>query len=138
MPVLRTEVLLATCTDERYPPTNMIDGNPSTFFVTTGSYPQEILLGFKTGAVNINRILLVCSGVKGIRIERSTEPTPVRFEPIVECELKEMTNGRQLEQFQVNANTTAGNVKFLKLHILSGYDQFAGVYDLAVEGEEIE
>ncbi|XP_069448397.1 intraflagellar transport protein 25 homolog isoform X3 [Ovis canadensis] len=41
-----TEVILATSSDEKHPPENMIDGNPETFWTTTGMFPQEFIICF--------------------------------------------------------------------------------------------
>lgn len=35
---------MATCCDERHPPEAAIDGNPQEFWVTTGCFPQEIVI----------------------------------------------------------------------------------------------
>lgn len=37
-------VAMATCSDERHPPEDAINGNPQDFWVTTGCYPQEIVI----------------------------------------------------------------------------------------------
>ncbi len=37
-------IVMASCTDERFPPENMLDGKDSTFWVTTGMFPQEFVL----------------------------------------------------------------------------------------------
>ncbi|XP_077850244.1 intraflagellar transport protein 25 homolog isoform X4 [Macaca mulatta] len=41
-----SEVILATSSDEKHPPENIIDGNPETFWTTTGMFPQEFIICF--------------------------------------------------------------------------------------------
>ncbi|KAM5162751.1 intraflagellar transport protein 25 homolog isoform 2-T9 [Callospermophilus lateralis] len=41
-----SEVVLATSSDEKHPPENIIDGNPETFWTTTGMFPQEFIICF--------------------------------------------------------------------------------------------
>jgi len=42
------EVKCATSFDERFDPANVLDGsNPSKFWITTGLYPQEMVLELK-------------------------------------------------------------------------------------------
>ena len=41
------EVKCATSFDERFDPANVLDqGNPGKFWITTGLYPQEIIIQF--------------------------------------------------------------------------------------------
>ncbi|KAM9005858.1 intraflagellar transport protein 25 homolog isoform 1-T2 [Sarcophilus harrisii] len=54
-----TEVILATSSDEKYPPENMIDGNSTTFWTTTGMFPQEFIICFHKH-VKIERLFLQC------------------------------------------------------------------------------
>uniref|UniRef100_A0A2K5BV06 DOC domain-containing protein n=1 Tax=Aotus nancymaae TaxID=37293 RepID=A0A2K5BV06_AOTNA len=41
-----SRVILATSSDEKHPPENIIDGNPDTFWATTGMFPQEFIIYF--------------------------------------------------------------------------------------------
>jgi heat shock protein beta-11 len=135
MPVLKPEAILATGYDERFPVSNVVDGNDSTFYVSTGMYPQEILLSFGNDEVSISRIQLTCHGVKGLRIERCVERVPTLFEPVVECELANPAAGLQREQFQLNKATLGTGIHFIKLVLVSGYEQFAAVHNVAFEGD---
>ena len=33
-------VVMCSCGDDRYPPENMLDGKESSFWITTGCFPQ--------------------------------------------------------------------------------------------------
>lgn len=37
-------IALATCCDERHPPENVLSANYADFWVTTGCFPQEIVI----------------------------------------------------------------------------------------------
>ncbi|XP_029803714.1 intraflagellar transport protein 25 homolog isoform X1 [Suricata suricatta] len=78
-----TEVILATSSDEKHPPENMIDGNAETFWTTTGMFPQEFILCFHKH-VRIERLVIQSYFVKTLRIEKSTSKEPVDFEPWIE------------------------------------------------------
>ncbi|XP_027708641.1 intraflagellar transport protein 25 homolog isoform X3 [Vombatus ursinus] len=54
-----TEVILATSSDEKYPPENIIDGNSATFWATTGMFPQEFIICFHKH-VKIEKLSLQC------------------------------------------------------------------------------
>ena len=138
MTALRTEVLLCTGSDERFPPTHITDGNPNNFYLSTGSFPHEIILGFKGGvAANIQKISLSSSAVKHLVIHRCTDAKALEYEEVVDCQLNNREGNRQVEQFQVNATTVGSRVRFLKFSLQSGYEPFAGIFDITIEGEEI-
>ncbi|XP_023114489.2 intraflagellar transport protein 25 homolog isoform X3 [Felis catus] len=80
------EVILATSSDEKHPPENMIDGNPDTFWTTTGMFPQEFIICFHKH-VRIERLVIQSYFVRTLRIEKSTSKEPVDFEPWIERDL---------------------------------------------------
>ncbi|XP_077747968.1 intraflagellar transport protein 25 homolog isoform X1 [Canis aureus] len=77
------EVILATSSDEKHPPENMIDGNPETFWTTTGMFPQEFIICFHKH-VRIERLIIQSYFVRTLKIEKSTSKEPVDFEPWIE------------------------------------------------------
>uniref|UniRef100_A0A8C8XU26 Intraflagellar transport 25 n=1 Tax=Panthera leo TaxID=9689 RepID=A0A8C8XU26_PANLE len=77
------EVILATSSDEKHPPESMIDGNPDTFWTTTGMFPQEFIICFHKH-VRIERLVIQSYFVRTLRIEKSTSKEPVDFEPWIE------------------------------------------------------
>eukprot|EP00758_Cryptobia_borreli_P003200 Tbor_TRINITY_DN3602_c1_g1::TRINITY_DN3602_c1_g1_i1::g.389::m.389/K19369/HSPB11; heat shock protein beta-11 len=138
---VKLDVVLSTCGDEKYPASSAIDGKSNTFFITTGLYPQEIVFGVKSGAANVSKLTLITSGLKGIRVERSIEDTPMNFSPLLECEMPTPQPGppqKQIEEFKINETTAGANVSFLKLIMESGYSDFAALYEFSIEGEELE
>lgn len=78
-----TEVILATSSDEKHPPENIIDGNPETFWTTTGMFPQEFIICFHKH-VRIERLVIQSYFVQTLRIEKSTSKDPVDFEQWIE------------------------------------------------------
>nr|XP_033772454.1 intraflagellar transport protein 25 homolog isoform X3 [Geotrypetes seraphini] len=48
-------VVLATSSDEHYPPENILDGKLETFWTTTGTFPQEFIISFN-GSARINKL----------------------------------------------------------------------------------
>eukprot|EP00760_Papus_ankaliazontas_P012753 PhM_4_TR15531/c0_g2_i1/m.35886/K19369/HSPB11; heat shock protein beta-11 len=136
----KLDVLLTTSSDPRFPPPNMLldDGN-KTFWLTTGMYPQEAVFQFVDGATSFAAIRLVCHGVSKLRIERCVDPHPTSFDVVVEAELPDATKGSnsvQSERFCVNKTTLGADVKYLKLVLLSGVEDFAAVYSLQVDEDE--
>merc|ERR1719181_355393 len=68
-------VVVSTSYDERHPPENIIDGNPRSFWATTGLYPQEFIIQldnlYDVGVVKLNRhssIVYLSSTSEGRRV----------------------------------------------------------------------
>lgn len=91
------EVILATSSDEKHPPENMIDGNPETFWTTTGMFPQEFIICFHKH-VRIERLVIQSYFVRTLRIEKSTSKEPVDFEQWIERDLVHMEGQLQNEE----------------------------------------
>ncbi|XP_053511370.1 intraflagellar transport protein 25 homolog isoform X2 [Artibeus jamaicensis] len=87
------EVILATSSDEKHPPENMIDGNPETFWTTTGMFPQEFIICFHKH-VKIEKLVIRCYFVRTLRIEKSTSNEPVDFEQWIEREREKKGEGK--------------------------------------------
>ncbi|XP_063568420.1 intraflagellar transport protein 25 homolog isoform X5 [Pongo abelii] len=83
-----SEVILATSSDEKHPPENIIDGNPETFWTTTGMFPQEFIICFHKH-VRIERLIIQSYFVQTLKIEKSTSKEPVDFEQWIEKEYHE-------------------------------------------------
>ncbi|XP_051713723.1 intraflagellar transport protein 25 homolog isoform X2 [Oryctolagus cuniculus] len=77
------EVILATSSDEKHPPESVIDGNPETFWTTTGMFPQEFIISFHKH-VRIEKLVIQSYLVRTLRIEKSTSKEPVDFEQWIE------------------------------------------------------
>jgi heat shock protein beta-11 len=76
-------VSCATSNDEDHPASNIIDGNDSTFWMTTGLYPQVVVITFPQ-QVEIKSIHIKCTGIKYCVLESSSKNHPTDFEPIAE------------------------------------------------------
>ncbi|KAK1340033.1 hypothetical protein QTO34_018597 [Cnephaeus nilssonii] len=124
-----TEVILATSSDEKHPPENIIDGNPETFWTTTGMFPQEFIVCFHK-RVKIERLVIQSYFVRTLRIEKSTSKEPDSFEQWIERDLVH-TEG-QLQNEEIMAHD--GHATYLRFIITSAFDHFASVYSISAEG----
>ena len=126
-PEAGASVVLATCSDDdRHPPGCAIDGNPGTCWVTTGMFPQELVvrLGKQTP---VSRVKTLTTKVKGLALEYSEGPQPDGFKPVFEVTLPDKGGDVQTETHQFTAKAT-----FIKLRVASGYDDFASVHSIEV------
>ncbi|EKX44551.1 hypothetical protein GUITHDRAFT_95055 [Guillardia theta CCMP2712] len=127
-----TTVMFSSCVDDRYPPENIIDGNDSTFWITTGLYPQQFILQFD-GDIKIDRIKTITTDVRKLKLERCTEKAPTSFEEIHQVELAHKGGRVQVESSQISGSPTAS---FLRVTIESGWDDFAAVRRFTIEGSK--
>uniref|UniRef100_A0A8C3RL24 Intraflagellar transport protein 25 homolog n=1 Tax=Chelydra serpentina TaxID=8475 RepID=A0A8C3RL24_CHESE len=107
------EVVLATSSDEKYPPENIIDGSSETFWTTTGMFPQEFIISFHK-CVKISKLTIQCYLVRSLRIEKSLSKDPVDF-----------------EQLWLGGNYVATYLRFI---IKSAFDHFVSVHTVMAEG----
>ncbi|KAJ8779660.1 hypothetical protein J1605_012544 [Eschrichtius robustus] len=119
-----TEVILATSSDEKHPPENIIDGNPETFWTTTGMFPQEFIICFHKH-VRIERLLIQSYFVRTLRIEKSTSKEPVDFEQWIERDLVHTEGQLQNEEIMEFGSSDSSDG-----HHVGHKKAFASVYSL--------
>uniref|UniRef100_A0A674NG79 Heat shock protein, alpha-crystallin-related, b11 n=1 Tax=Takifugu rubripes TaxID=31033 RepID=A0A674NG79_TAKRU len=54
---LGAKVVVVSSSDEKHPPENIIDGNTESFWMSTGLFPQEFIIGF-THSTNISAVTM--------------------------------------------------------------------------------
>ncbi|XP_077189797.1 intraflagellar transport protein 25 homolog [Paroedura picta] len=124
-----TDVILATSSDEKYPPENIIDGQSETFWTTTGMFPQEFIICFHKSVI-INKLIIQCYLVQTLRIEKSMSKDPVDFEHCIEKDLEYKEGELQTEEFSF-PEFQATHLRFI---ILSAFDTFVSVHRVIAEG----
>ncbi|XP_076355481.1 intraflagellar transport protein 25 homolog isoform X1 [Tachypleus tridentatus] len=124
-----TKVVMASSTDEKYPPENIIDGKSDTFWTTTGMYPQCFIVAFPSTS-SVDSVIISCYNVKEIRLEKSTSNEPVEFEKVGQKELTASSGSLQKDTI----HSESFEAKYLRFVITSGYDHFCAVYKIQVSG----
>mmetsp|Transcript_21390 Transcript_21390/g.36470 ORF Transcript_21390/g.36470 Transcript_21390/m.36470 type:complete len:170 (+) Transcript_21390:169-678(+) len=124
-------VVMSSCVDERFPPEHMLDGKDSSFWITTGLFPQEFVLKLK-GVVQVSKITTLSLNVKKLAVEKCEQDRPDAFDRVFEVELTNRGDRLQTEVHQVNIRA-----KYLKFTILSGHGEFATVNRVSVVGESL-
>ncbi|PVD23714.1 hypothetical protein C0Q70_16987 [Pomacea canaliculata] len=124
------QIVLSTSSDENHPPENIIDGLDETFWATTGLYPQEVIIRFKS-PINISSVAISCFNVQKIALEGSEQDNSDKFVLLSEQEFDRDDHHKQNEEIRVEGNK---QVHCLRLLITSGYDHFVAVYNVKVNG----
>ncbi|KAG2449646.1 hypothetical protein HYH02_005178 [Chlamydomonas schloesseri] len=121
-------VVMASCSDERFPPENMLDGKDNTFWVTTGMFPQEFVLRLES-CIRVSKITTLSLNVRKLAVEKCDQEKPDQFEKVFEVELANRGDRLQTEVHQVNIRA-----KYLKFMVLQGHGEFATVNRVSVVG----
>lgn len=129
-PSIGGKVLMATSLDDKHPPANVIDGREFTYWISTGLYPQEILLQLGHPA-KVSDVWLSTTNVRSVCIEGCMEETAVSFETLAAAEIAAGDSGR-LQLQQLHCQEQIRPTRFVKAKILSGWDDFCTVHRIVV------
>eukprot|EP00798_Chlamydomonas_sp_ICE-L_P029564 gene29564-5914_t len=127
-------IIMATAVDERFPPENLLDGKDSSFWMTTGMFPQEVVLALKKG-VNVSKITTLSMNVNKMIVEKCDQDNPMSgsFEKLFEVDLPNRGDRLQTEAHQVSTRA-----RFLKFVLVSGHGEFAVVNRVSVVGTALD
>ncbi|RNF17077.1 Placental protein 25 (PP25) [Trypanosoma conorhini] len=137
-PVALDPIYVSFHNDDETTPLCLVDGRPDTFMLTTGGFPQDIILSVGTSASSdISRLRLELHEAKRVVVEKCTLALPTVFEKVAERTLpRTAEDARQVEELHFDVQSAGKGVRYFRLRLLSGYSQFVGVFGVAAEGEE--
>merc|ERR1711959_102905 len=122
----------STSYDEQHPPSNIIDGDSKSFWVSTGLYPQEFTVEL-AGCTDISTVKIAVCNVKKLVIEKCDSEEPTSFQKVSEIDLGSEGNAHNPELNQQDiklSGTTARHVKFI---ISDGWSDYCAVYHVGIE-----
>ncbi|XP_003975288.2 intraflagellar transport protein 25 homolog isoform X1 [Takifugu rubripes] len=125
---LGAKVVVVSSSDEKHPPENIIDGNTESFWMSTGLFPQEFIIGF-THSTNISAVTMDSYNVKHLKLEKNTSQSASQFESVTEKEFDHVTGCLQSNTLPVNG-IVATHLRFI---ITSGHDHFVSVHRVSVQ-----
>eukprot|EP00419_Tripos_fusus_P003162 CAMPEP_0172679898 /NCGR_PEP_ID=MMETSP1074-20121228/16385_1 /TAXON_ID=2916 /ORGANISM="Ceratium fusus, Strain PA161109" /LENGTH=201 /DNA_ID=CAMNT_0013498141 /DNA_START=44 /DNA_END=649 /DNA_ORIENTATION=- len=132
-------VFMVSSLDPAHPGENIIDGNEATYWISTGLYPQEILLWLSC-ATRVSCVRLASTRVRNVRFEGCQENEPVSFRTLAERRFED-THGGGLQVNELHCGSSCGDdgrpLEFIRVLILSGWDDFCTVHDIQVDGEKV-
>lgn len=98
-------ILSASSFDIKHPPSSVIDGEYNSFWLTTGSFPQEIVV--QLGEVSqIKGIEIISSGIRKVEISKCESAQANMWESILENEVSDSENDVQKIMLQVPPRIT--------------------------------
>ncbi|TNN20285.1 Intraflagellar transport protein 25 [Schistosoma japonicum] len=123
-------ISLATSYDENYPPDNVLDKNESSFWMTTGIFPQILVVSL-VQPKKIKKIRILSCDIKILRVETSSHAEVDNF--ILESEITLPHSDGQLQITELPVKNA--HLRHLRLNIRSGYNHFVAVYKVLLSEE---
>ena len=127
------DLFYATSLDSEHPPMNVVDNDETTFWATTGLFPQEIVMQFKNPA-QITRVTTITGKVKSMIAYAASNKDMTEWVEIDSTNLPAQPI-KQQETHQLNYQKTAYG---LKIMITKAWGPFAAVYLVRVEGPSVK
>eukprot|EP00927_Polykrikos_kofoidii_P039860 TRINITY_DN34167_c0_g1_i1.p2 TRINITY_DN34167_c0_g1~~TRINITY_DN34167_c0_g1_i1.p2 ORF type:complete len:343 (+),score=73.86 TRINITY_DN34167_c0_g1_i1:213-1241(+) len=122
-------VYMVSSLDPSHPADNILDEKDETYWISTGLYPQEIILRVLNPSF-ISSVRFVCTKVRRIRIEGCRERTPVNFNFLAEREFADSPSGQELQREVLQWHEQVGSILYIRVQILSGWHEFCSVHGL--------
>jgi len=124
----------ATSRDPRFLPENVIDGDMRTFWISTGMFPQELMVALPSLS-SLNAVRVYTTNVKSMSLECGESKTG-DFSQLFSVELERQQP--MLRQRQTGKVRRTTHARYLRLRILNGWKQFVAVHALVAEGAPVE
>uniref|UniRef100_A0A0B6ZAJ5 F5/8 type C domain-containing protein n=1 Tax=Arion vulgaris TaxID=1028688 RepID=A0A0B6ZAJ5_9EUPU len=125
-------IALATSSDEKHPPENIIDGNTETFWATTGMFPQEVVIKFQA-LMKITNVHVCSYNIRRLKLEASETEDGSMYSSLAERELEDTDSQLQQEEVQFGEKRAYS----LRIVIESGYDHFISLHKVVVSGQAV-
>mmetsp|Transcript_97865 Transcript_97865/g.210994 ORF Transcript_97865/g.210994 Transcript_97865/m.210994 type:complete len:140 (+) Transcript_97865:40-459(+) len=123
-------VLSASSFDLKHPPSSVIDGEYNTFWLTTGAFPQEIVIQLGEPSI-IKGVELVSCGIRNVQLSKCEGAQANTWENIAEEESQESDSEIQKISIQAPPRITA---QYLRIKILSGWADCVSLFKVSVLG----
>eukprot|EP00051_Salpingoeca_urceolata_P010641 m.130481 g.130481 ORF g.130481 m.130481 type:complete len:140 (-) comp16790_c0_seq1:78-497(-) len=124
------QLSFATSWDPAHPPENCLDEDPSTFWASTGLFPQELIITFPQ-PTTISSLRTKTNSVKKLTVMKTLNKKPAGFEQYVSLDFDDSEDQVQDVTHKVGASV----VRYLKIVIESGHKDFVAVYTVSCQGE---
>jgi len=139
-PIPDTEaVVMVTSCGTRHGPDGIMSTGPDDLWMSTGMFPQEIVVRLQTTTV-LSSIKVVSAGIRDMEVEWAEGPEPKNFQkagsyshPRPDVHGPERLTQRQSQTFRMKEE----KARYVKLIILSGWDDFVVVRHLMGEGDKL-
>ncbi|CAG9462086.1 unnamed protein product [Pedinophyceae sp. YPF-701] len=130
-PALGAKVVGFTCCDIRHAPQNVLDGSDSTFWATTGMFPQEITIDL--GQVStLVKMQLSGMSIRKLAMDKCDQDTPQRFDRVFEVDIDQ----RPMKLSQHTHVLQNIRARFVRFVLLDGSEEFASLNRVQIFGSQ--
>lgn len=141
--ILGGKIAYATSTDPQHPPENILDGSSSTYWSSTGLFPQEVMITLPY-PTHIKKITIWSMKVASMNVLLSsqsnptTKPRDYTNEPTsINQDLED--NDATLNQavLQITPSLASECTRHLRIHIKKSYANFVTINKILVIGDRV-
>ena len=110
-------VVAASSYDQAHPPSCIIDGEPRTFWLTTGSFPQVAILQLAQPCL-LKSVEIIATGIRKLELAKCEGSQAVSWETILETEVDDSEGVLQRIPLHVPSRVTAS---FIRIKVIIIY-----------------
>eukprot|EP01138_Halocafeteria_seosinensis_P014259 gb/GECG01014559.1/.p1 GENE.gb/GECG01014559.1/~~gb/GECG01014559.1/.p1 ORF type:complete len:141 (+),score=12.46 gb/GECG01014559.1/:1-423(+) len=125
-------IFSSTSYDPEHDANNIIDGDESTFWATTGMYPQEAIIQLGHEGV-LSEFRVVVRNAKEVHLCVCPSTSPTSWHNVSTLELENNHGGPQIETVELNKPQRAS---YVRIRIARGHTDFSSVHTLSAIGEQ--
>ena len=133
------EVYSASCFDIRHESRSIIDPSQSTFWTTTGTFPQEYVVRLPPSEVY--GVTILATNVRSISLEYSEDTIPDNWQPVEvrDKEMFEEVEGEDgaLQEIRWMDFPRSTSVHFVKCIIHRGWQDFITIHNMNINGRRL-
>lgn len=132
-------VVMATSCGTRHGPEGVTSSSPDEFWMSTGMFPQELVVRLEHKTV-LSSIKVVTAGVRDMVVEWAEGPEPKNFQKVADVShpRPDVHGPERLTQRQSHTvRMKDQKARYIKVTILSGWDDFVVVRSVVGEGEQL-
>eukprot|EP00753_Platysulcus_tardus_P015080 PLAT4764.1.p1 GENE.PLAT4764.1~~PLAT4764.1.p1 ORF type:complete len:141 (+),score=46.60 PLAT4764.1:86-508(+) len=123
----------SSCFDERHPPSAVVDGSDESFWMTSGMFPQELVLQLAQRS-ELRRVEVRGVDMASVEVSVCDTSSPLSWEPLCTIKLENTEGTVETESERVDSVRAT----YIRFRITSGWDDFALMHSVSVKGEPLE
>ncbi|CAH8553467.1 unnamed protein product [Heterobilharzia americana] len=121
-------ISFATSFDENNPPESVLEKRDSSFWITTGMFPQMLVVSL-VQPTKISKIKIISSNINLLLVETSSHTEADGFELKSKMTLPYSDGHLQITEVPINDI----HIRHVRLNIRSGFNHFVAVYKVLLE-----
>ncbi|KAI9103038.1 galactose-binding domain-like protein [Phlyctochytrium arcticum] len=126
------KVTMATSEHPAHPAENVLDGSSRTFWVSTGLFPQELMVTMPA-LITVRKIVITCMKVGRISVECCSTDKAQHFDGKVTQDLEE--SEQTIQTCTITPAVETQTAKHIRVAVTKGFSPFIGIQKVIVYGD---